>query len=187
MEIRKYKETDKEQVIYVCLNDMIKKNFPQNVIDYVEWMFSRYYVEKEPDVCYVIADDNDKAVGYIYGSKDYDYYQENFGEYIRKVASLNNRAYLGEALTEMFDHAIYKDKYPAHLHIDILPEYQSMGFGSNLINAFCENLKNLGVKGVMLIVGEDNEGARRFYERNGFSLLQTVPTGCAYGKVLLED
>jgi ribosomal protein S18 acetylase RimI-like enzyme len=36
----------------------------------------------------------------------------------------------------------------------------------------------------MLIVGEDNTGARRFYERNGFELLQVVPTGAAYGKKL---
>lgn len=187
MNIRKYKETDREQVIYICLNDMIKKDFPKPVIDYVEWMFSRYYIDIEPDICFVAVDDNDKAIGYIYGAKDYDFYQNNFSLYIRKVSELNNRAYLGEALTEMFDHAIYKDNYPAHLHIDILPEYQSMGFGSKLINAFCDNLKDLGVKGVMLIVGEDNEGARRFYERNGFHLLQVVPTGAAYGKTLQEE
>lgn len=187
MNIRKYKETDREQVIYICLNDMLKTNYPQDIIDYVEWMFSRYYVDIEPDICYVAVDENDKAVGYIYGSKDYDYYQNNFGPYIRKVSELKNRAFLGEALTEMFDHAIYKDKYPAHLHIDILPEYQSKGFGSKLINSFCDELKSRGIKGVMLIVGAENEGARRFYERNGFELLQTVPTGCAYGKVLLED
>ena len=187
MSIRKYQEKDRDNVIYACLNDMIKNNYPQNVIDYVEWMFCRYYIEVEPEICYVVTDDDDKAVGYIYGSADYDKYQDNFGPYIRKVADLNNRAYLGEALTEMFDHAIYKDKYPAHLHIDILPEYQSKGYGSQLVNAFCDNLKAMGVKGVMLIVGEDNEGARRFYERNGFTLLQTKPTGCAYGKVLAED
>jgi hypothetical protein len=33
----------------------------------------------------------------------------------------------------------------------------------------------------MLIVGTENNGARRFYERNGFTLLQDMPTGAAYG------
>ena len=105
----------------------------------------------------------------------------NFSEYINAVAEIEDRKFLSDALTEMYDHAIYKNDYPAHLHIDILPDYQSKGIGSKLIKAFCDNLKEQNVKGVMLIVGTENEGARRFYERNGFTLLQDMPTGAAYG------
>ena len=86
-----------------------------------------------------------------------------------------------DAIGEILGHAIYSFKYPAHLHIDILPDYQSKGIGSKLIKAFCDNLREQNVKGVMLIVGTENEGARRFYERNGFTLLQDMPTGAAYG------
>ena len=182
MSIRKYMPKDFEDVKYVCLHDMlVDPNFPRTVIEYVEYMFCRYYIEVESDNCFVVTDDNDKAVGYIYGVGDYDYYQEHFSPYIDKVASLDNRRFLGEALTEMYDHAIYKKDYPAHLHIDILPEYRSKGYGSKLIKAFCDNLKAKGTPGIMLIVGSENEGARRFYERNGFKLLQDVPTGAAYG------
>ena len=72
MLIRKYEEKDKEQVIYICLNDMFGK-YEQPLIDYVEWMFCRYYIEVEPQNCFVAVDDNDKPVGYCYGSADYDY------------------------------------------------------------------------------------------------------------------
>ena len=170
MNIRKYQEKDFEATKFVCLNDMLGKEGYEKIIEYVEMMFCRYYLEKEPENCFVAVDENDKPIGYIYGSKHYDYYQDNFSEYINAVADIENRRFLSEALTEMYDHAIYKKDYPAHLHIDILPDYQSKGIGSKLIKAFCDNLKEQDVKGVMLIVGSENEGARRFYERNGFTL-----------------
>ena len=180
MNIRKYQEKDFEATKFVCLNDMFDKEGYEKIIEYVEMMFCRYYLEKEPENCFVAVDENDNVIGYTYGSKDYDYYQENFSEYINAVAEIEERRFLAEALTEMYDHAIYKNDYPAHLHIDILPAYQSKGIGSKLIKAFCDNLKEQNVKGVMLIVGTENEGARRFYERNGFILLQDMPTGAAY-------
>ena len=181
MNIRKFESKDFEATKYVCLNDMLGKEGYEKIIEYVEIMFCRYYLEKEPENCFVAVDENDNVVGYTYGVKDYDTYQENFADYINAVAELENRRFLSEALIEMYDHAIYKKDYPAHLHIDILPDYQSKGIGSKLIKAFCDNLKEQGVKGVMLIVGCENDGARRFYERNGFTLLQEKPTGAAYG------
>ena len=182
--IRKYQEKDFEATKYVCLNDMLGKEGYEKVIEYVEVMFCRYYLEQEPQNCFVAVDENDKVIGYIYGAADYDNYQNNFSEYINAVAEIENRKFLNDALTEMYDHAIYKKDYPAHLHIDILPDYQSKGIGSKLIKAFCDNLREQKVKGVMLIVGTENEGARRFYERNGFILLQDMPTGAAYGMKL---
>lgn len=185
MNIRKFESKDFESTKYVCLNDMLGKEGYEKIIEYVEIMFCRYYLEKEPENCFVAVDENDRVIGYTYGAKDYDTYQNNFSDYINAVAELENRRFLSEALTEMYDHAIYKNDYPAHLHIDILPDYQSKGIGSRLINAFCDNLREQNVKGVMLIVGSENEGARRFYERNGFTLLQDKPTGAAYGKKLI--
>ena len=181
MNIRKFEPKDFEQTKYICLNDMLGKPNYEKVIEYVEVMFCRYYLEKEPENCFVAVDENDKPIGYTYGSSDYDKYQENFSEYLKMVEEIESRRFLADALTEMYDHAIYKKDYPAHLHIDILPDYQSKGIGSRLIKAFCDNLREQNVKGVMLIVGTENEGARRFYERNGFTLLQDKPSGAAYG------
>lgn len=183
MKIRKYEAKDFEATKYICIHDMIG-TYTDDLIEYVEVMFCRYYLEKEPENCFVAVDENDKPVGYIYGVSDYDNYQKGFAPYIKRVAEIRDRRYLSDALIEMFDHAIYKEQYPAHLHIDILPDYQSKGIGSRLIAEFCNNLKAQGKNGVMLIVGSENEGARRFYERNGFTLLQEKPTGCAYGKAL---
>jgi GNAT superfamily N-acetyltransferase len=59
------------------------------------------------------------------------------------------------------------EEYPAHLHIDLLPEYQRKGFGRQLIDMFCEKLRWDEVKGVHLIMAAENLNGM-FYERLGF-------------------
>ena len=69
---------------------------------------------------------------------------------------------------EIFVHKLFKKKYPAHLHIDILPDYQHMGAGTLLVNALKEHLKAKGSKGLMLSAGMGNKKAIAFYKKNNF-------------------
>ncbi|PSN64737.1 GCN5-related N-acetyltransferas-like protein [Corynespora cassiicola Philippines] len=66
------------------------------------------------------------------------------------------------------------EKYPAHLHIDILPEFQGQGWGKLMVERFLGYLGEQGVRGVHLGMVRTNEGARRFYERFNFSLCDQV-------------
>ena len=100
MEIRKYQKKDFEATKYVCINDMIGRT-SDDLIEYVETMFCKYYLEKEPECCFVAVDEKDKPIGYVYGVKDYNKYQSDFGEYLKKIEKINNRKYLTAALTEM--------------------------------------------------------------------------------------
>ena len=77
-------------------------------------------------------------------------------------------------------------KYPAHLHIDILPEYQGNGYGAQMMNTMLNNLKQKKVKGIMLMVNKDNHGAIRFYERLGFKTLFNGFGGVVMAKNLIE-
>ena len=61
------------------------------------------------------------------------------------------------------------ERYPAHLHIDLLPVTQGQGLGRRLIERFTELLRERGVRGVHLGVDRRNTGAHRFYERTGFT------------------
>lgn len=187
MAIRKYQPKDYENIINVCLDtcDPVTQQIP--VYQYVKLMFCLYYIEKEPENCIVVTDENDNAVGYVYGAEDYDEYHKNMSEYLQGIAELDNGIFLPDAYVEMYNHHIYKDEYPAHLHIDIFGEYRSKGYGSEMIKAFCDNLRAKGVPGVMLIVGVDNERAQKFYERNGFQLLAKKKSGCAYAMKLSEE
>ncbi|WP_329126216.1 GNAT family N-acetyltransferase [Streptomyces sp. NBC_01465] len=61
------------------------------------------------------------------------------------------------------------DRYPAHLHIDILPRGQGTGLGRRLMGALLDALRERGVRGLHLSVGAGNPGARAFYLRLGFT------------------
>ena len=84
---------------------------------------------------------------------------------------------LGAAYLPRF---FYK-KYPAHLHIDILPEYQRMGLGSQLMDTLTAHLRQKGVCGVMLGVGSKNEKGKSFYKKYGFRQVFRIPFSIVMG------
>ncbi|WP_062524803.1 GNAT family N-acetyltransferase [Demequina rhizosphaerae] len=59
--------------------------------------------------------------------------------------------------------------YPAHLHIDLLPDQQGRGAGRALVDAACRLLAGRGVPGVHLVAERANAGAQAFYPRVGFA------------------
>ena len=65
------------------------------------------------------------------------------------------------------------DKYPAHLHIDILPIVQGMGYGRKLIERFFDQLRSLNVQGVHLVVSKSNKKAIGFYKKVDLKILKT--------------
>ena len=109
MAIRKYEPKDYENLINFCLDtcDPVKQQIPVN--QYVKLMFCLYYIEKEPENCVVVTDENDTAVGYVYGAQDYDEYHKNMAEYLQGIAELENGIFLPDAYVEMYNHYIYKD------------------------------------------------------------------------------
>ena len=74
--------------------------------------------------------------------------------------------------------------YPAHLHIDLLPEVQGKGMGRKLIEVFTNKLIELKSPAVHLQVGKKNTGAVVFYERVGFERIQEYEHAIAFGMKL---
>ena len=60
------------------------------------------------------------------------------------------------------------EQYPAHLHIDLLPEHQRQGFGRRLVQRLLQALAERGVPGLHLSMAAGNTAARAFYARVGF-------------------
>lgn len=75
------------------------------------------------------------------------------------------------------------EEYPAHMHIDILPEYQRKGYGTKLINTLFEKVKSEGAKGIHLDMVRSNELAAKFYESIGFERAPIVMDGGRSGEV----
>ncbi|MBN9308979.1 MAG: GNAT family N-acetyltransferase [Devosia sp.] len=72
--------------------------------------------------------------------------------------------------------------YPAHGHIDLLPEAQGRGFGRRALEHVMAALARAGAPGMHLGVSTSNHAALAFYERLGFARLTGpgAPTHAVY-------
>ncbi|UCH24884.1 MAG: GNAT family N-acetyltransferase [Trueperaceae bacterium] len=64
------------------------------------------------------------------------------------------------------------DLYPAHLHINLLPEVRGRGIGSALLARYLDCLGTFGVPGVQLTTTHENRAALKLYQRFGFRLFE---------------
>jgi ribosomal protein S18 acetylase RimI-like enzyme len=72
--------------------------------------------------------------------------------------------------------------YPAHLHIDLLPELQGAGWGRRLIDTLMAQLAEQGVEGVHLVVPRTNEPALAFYPKLGFVRIGEDDENVTFGR-----
>jgi GNAT superfamily N-acetyltransferase len=75
-------------------------------------------------------------------------------------------------------------RYPAHLHIDLLPVAQGRGFGRLLLQRLFTALHEAGAIGVHLGVAAANTRAYGFYRALGFDELRRWPGGVLMGRSL---
>ncbi|MEV4373050.1 GNAT family N-acetyltransferase [Nonomuraea sp. NPDC049637] len=67
--------------------------------------------------------------------------------------------------------------HPAHLHIDLLPDWQGKGWGRRLMSALVDGLRAAGVPRLHLGMVSTNAPARAFYDRLGFVELAVADAG----------
>lgn len=166
--IRKYSSSDRETVRNICIETAdasFKKS--SRILKCVPIIYNDYFTEQEPENIFVIDDGNGKAVGYILCSASYErFIKKNMEIYLKIVA----KAHLPSCAVLLgYLYQLKKIKNcPVHLHIDILPEYQHMGFGSKLIDTLCEHLKENGYNRLSVCGISEKSGAYRFYKKCGF-------------------
>jgi len=132
----------------------------------VTLLFCDYYILCQPELTFILKD-GEKIVGYIMGADAGRYVKEFiplFKTAVRKVSLI--RA-LG--LSVRPDKTLIKQGFDYHLHINILKPYTGKGYGKKLMDKLVETVKLRGAKGLYLGVGEDNDGATRFYKKYGFT------------------
>lgn len=149
------------------------------------------------------ADGHGKAVGYIIGTPDtrafVRQWHEEFIPYLHQEGvhppgpdenatwTENTHAALRKLVHDP-DQLLHEDwpelmqDYPGHLHVDILPPYQSAGMGKKLMETFLEQMRQHNAKGIHLGMVSSNEGAERFYRRMGFGRFPRVIDDGASGE-----
>lgn len=158
--IRQYEPKDRPAVERICAGKAgpLKKAFLT--------CFCNYYIEREPENCFVAANEADECVGYVLCASDFQRWAKVFQkEYYGKSWNPVTKG-MGKGTVEGFRD--FAGEYPAHLHIDIDDDYQRQGIGTRLIDALTQHLKKNGVKGVMFSVAADNEKGKNFYNKYGF-------------------
>ncbi len=146
------------------------------------YLFGLYYVLFEPENGFV-AEDSGQVVGYVVGTPDAAGLPRRFNRQmlwrvVLRLIFYTAWRYPGDLLEVLYwNH--HNDEvnsappsgYPAHLHINILPGYQRLGIGAELISLFTDNLKDHGINGVYLETSNHNVKAIPFYKKLGFDIL----------------
>ena len=181
--IRPYRASDAQQLAAVCVRTAAAGQDATGLYSSDELMpdiFATPYVEFAPEWAFVV-DDGERMVGYILCAPDtrrfVDWYREvwlpRFAEkYVHvdpPVSADEHIRHLGFWPERMLVPEI--DAYPAHLHIDLLPEAQGRGMGRALIDTLVTTLRAAGVSGLHLTMDPANTSARAFYDTLGFEPL----------------
>ncbi|EPQ59914.1 hypothetical protein GLOTRDRAFT_15762, partial [Gloeophyllum trabeum ATCC 11539] len=133
----------------------------------------------------------EEVVGYILGSTDTRTFEQvaedRWWPPLREKYPVQSPAYLeGKAEDQRYIRLLQKmhtapdaciEFSPAHLHIDILADFQRQGWGRKLMDRAIQYLKEQGLNAVWLGLDTRNENARRFYSRLGFRDIPSAPNG----------
>ena len=151
------------------------------------------YVTRHPDLALVVETDDGRVAGYIVCAPDTDAFYRWFAEswwpsvrdrYPVEGAGERERDIIGYGASLAPGREWHAAEYPAHLHIDLLPELQGKGLGRRLIETLVTALEQRGVVGLHLAASEENTGAVAFYPRVGFAELPSEPGSRAFGRRL---
>ena len=185
--IRPYRPSDRGDVSEICLRTAAGGGDATGVYSddmLMPEVFALPYVEYAPDLAFVVDDGRDgRALGYVLGVADtpafVEWWMREWAPAFRARHPAPGpptgsdpgftEAQLIEAGTNPDRMLIAEvDEYPAHLHIDLLPELQGRGVGRRLIDMLRAVLAERGVRAVHLGMDAANTNARAFYDRLGF-------------------
>ncbi|MFX1517709.1 MAG: GNAT family N-acetyltransferase [Promethearchaeota archaeon] len=196
--IRGYEPKDRKDVINVCwltgyMGESAAGHFDDPYL--FGLLFCLYYTDYEPENCFVAEDEKiGQVIGYILSSLDSNKQEEQFRKYMIRKITL--RAFLytlwrhprtfkvlwhfkktWDEEPKIPNEKILLAPYPAHLHIDIIPGYQSQGIGTQLMSTLENHLIANNIKGVHLGTSERNIKAVQFYRKLNFSVIYEGPSG----------
>lgn len=187
-EIRQYRPSDRDDIAEICLKTGRSGEDATGWLDSDDLLADIYalpYVDLEPETAFVVDVDG-RARGYILGVPDTRAFVEalrtrwlaGFEEkYPLTGEDTESQRFIRESRDVNRLLIPELDEYPAHLHIDLLPELQGQGFGRSLMRTLVTRLAENGVPGVWLEYGPDNLGAAAFYRRLGFAPMPTSEHG----------
>lgn len=192
--IRSYRATDRSDIYDVCLRTAAGGGDATGVYsndDLMPDIFALPYVDFEPELAFVV-DTGARASGYVIATANTrDYVDRYHREWLPRLAQKYRHVQPPLTAEDEIVHLGFwpkrmlipeVDEYPAHLHIDILPELQGQGLGRKLIGTLVGALGACGIRNLHLTMDPANTAARAFYNRLGFvELPSSTPMAPVFG------
>ena len=155
-------------------------------------LFAVPYARRDPGLCWVVESDDGRVIGYVVATDDTDAFAAWFHDEWWPSRRDRYRRSGAPEPTAQDRFIAYGDRqapgddpiareYPAHLHIDLLPETQGQGLGRRLIDTLLAELARRGVPALHLSMNAANAPAGAFYERLGFTQLASGDGSTTYG------
>jgi ribosomal protein S18 acetylase RimI-like enzyme len=181
--IRSYQPADRAGVYAVCVQTGAAGSDARGMYstdDVVPDVWAGPYVDLQPDLAFVLDVDGSVA-GYIIATADtrafvelytalwVPYLVKRYGAVDPPLTDEQRVLHDGFTPDRMLIPEV--DDFPAHLHINLLPEMQGKGWGRRLMDTLLRELRSRSVPGVHLGIDPENVGAAAFYERVGFTRL----------------
>lgn len=145
------------------------------------------YLWHDTENCFSAVElDTGRVVGYILGTLDSSAQAARFKQtmipkirtYWQDMPRRTIHDWRFYAFVRWFDREVFTQlysHYPAHLHINLLPEHQRRGIGERLLGAYEDNLRDKQVPGYHLGVGADNQVGIGFYNKMELAQLDVFP------------
>jgi GNAT superfamily N-acetyltransferase len=180
--IRKYNEGDREAIQDICyltgyMGDSAA-HFWRHKPSFVE-VWTSYYRDHEPTSVYVAIRD-DSVVGYLTGCVDTasaTKSEDLIGSVIKKYGLLfrpGTAGFLWRAIIDgikdkqVATGELIDERWPSHLHINLLPMARGAGLGVALMESWLDQLKQFSSPGCHLGTLVENVRAVSFFEKIGF-------------------
>lgn len=200
--LRPFRTGDEDAVVDVCRRTADAGADATGILaddDLWAQVFALPYLVRHPDLAVVVETDDGRVAGYIVATDD----TRAFEDWFRTVwwprfaqrwprpapgAPARERTrqdgILAYAYARRAGGEPFGDDYPAHLHIDLLPELQGRGWGRRLVETLVGTLRARGVTGLHLVADVRNAGAIAFYPRLGFTPIPSPADVVAFGRTL---
>ncbi len=189
--IRPYRNGDQDGVYDVCVRTGAAGQDARGLYsndDLIPDVYAGPYLLLEPDLAFIL-DDGRRPVGYVLGTASTEAFVTAYRRHwIPRMqgrhppppppapATAEQRL-----LAELFNpERMLRPElaaHPAHLHINLLPDYQRAGHGRALVEVFLKSAATSGAGSCHLAVNTANAAARLFYDRLGWHHVPVLNPG----------
>ncbi|MFA6666864.1 MAG: GNAT family N-acetyltransferase [Bacilli bacterium] len=131
-------------------------------------LFVEYYIQYEPENCFVCINDTGEICGYIVASTNCIKFAEMMKKDILSRSEFKNIAH------RVFGYFVLKNsikadkKYGVGFHMNVKEKYQGNRIGPRLLDELCNHIRQKGFESIYLITRNRKTRGYSFYSHYGF-------------------